>query len=438
MLSGMTNTIPNAIPKLSRRAMLAGVPATFLLGGLARAAQGPKRPKLAAIVTEWRYRSHAQNIVDRFLEGYGWKSAWHRPAMDVVAVYTDQVPPNDLSRERARRIPKLRIYPTIAEALTLGGEKLAVDGVIVVGEHGDYPQNEKGQWLYPRYEFFRQIVDVFRASGRSVPVFNDKHLSWNFDRAVEMVEASRSLGFAFRAGSSLPVTWRIPSVELPPGAEVDEVVGIGPGKVDSYDFHVLELIQSMVERRRGGETGVATVEALRGGSVWQALSAGSWEGGGCNRELFDACLCRSFTLKPGREDFSHVFPTAAQMAELVPDPVAYRIEYADGLKATMLLLDGLVGDMNFAARVKGRETPLSTQMYLGVAAEMMPNYFNPLVHHIETMFLTGQAPYPIERTLLTTGLVAAGVESLWRKQRIETPHLAIKYEPTKESTYRVL
>src|SRR5208282_3103582 len=113
------------------------------------------RPKLAAIVTTYFKYSHAQHIVDRLLYGYGWMGTHHSPPMDLVALYVDQVGKGDLSRSRGEQFPSMRIYPTIAEALTRGGSKLAVDGVVVVGEHGDYPRNEKGQTQYPRWEFFQ-------------------------------------------------------------------------------------------------------------------------------------------------------------------------------------------------------------------------------------------------------------------------------------------
>ena len=140
-----------------------------------------KRPKIAAVATIYHKYSHAQHIVDRFLEGYGWNSRHHRPPMDLVSLYVDQVNENDLSRERAERFPSLKIYPTVAETLTLGGSELAVDGVLLVGEHGDYPTNEKGQRLYPRYELFKEIVAVFKASGKTASIFNDKHLSWKWE-----------------------------------------------------------------------------------------------------------------------------------------------------------------------------------------------------------------------------------------------------------------
>src|SRR6266852_9037734 len=227
-------------------------------------------PKLAAIVTVYRKHSHAQHIVDRFLDGYGWNGTHHHPPMDLVSLYVDQVGADDLSRERAGRFPNMKIYPTIAEALTCGGNSLAVDGVVIVGEHGSYPVNSRGQTQYPRYEFFQKMVEVFRSSKRSVPVFNDKHLSWNWDWAKEMYDTSRSMGFPFTAGSSLPVTWRIPSVEMPSGSIVREALCVCYGQVDSYDFRGLETIQCMVERRKGGETGVKWVQAYRGQRFWEA------------------------------------------------------------------------------------------------------------------------------------------------------------------------
>ena len=170
------------------------------------------RPKIAAIVTEYSPNSHAQHIVDRFLWGYSWRGHHHLPPVDLVSIYVDQADEGDLSRDRATRFPAMRIYPSIAEALTCGGEDLAVDGVVLIGEHGRYPLNEKGQRLYPRYEFFMQIVEVFRRSGRSAPLFSDKHLSWKWEWAQEMVDTARTMKIPFLAGSSLPVSYRAPDI----------------------------------------------------------------------------------------------------------------------------------------------------------------------------------------------------------------------------------
>ena len=391
------------------------------------------RPRLAAITTVYRKYSHTQHIVDRFLEGYGWNGTHHRPEMDLIALYVDQVGPDDLSRDRAARFPSMKIYPTIAEALTCGTSKLAVDGVVVVGEHGDYPKTPKGQVQYPRYRFFEEIVAVFRSSGRSVPMFNDKHLSWNWEWARKMYDTSRELGFPYMAGSSLPATWRIPSLEFPTGARVREALCICYGGVDSYDFHGLETIQGMVERRKGGETGVKWLQAYRGEKFWDACRANVWP-----RELMNAALSRSHTLTPARAGFNDIFPSLDDMRRLAPDAVAYRYEHVDGLRCTMLLMSGLVRDFNFAAQPESAAKPFSTQMYLPMpdGRTTLADFFNPLSNNMEKMFLTGKPTIPIERTLLTTGLTATGVDSLYAGQvRMETPHLGIRYQPAAESTF---
>ena len=272
-------------------------------------------PKVAAVTTVYHKYSHAQHIVDRFLYGYGWNGTHHRPPMKLVSLYVDQRPAGELSASRFKEFPALRMAHTIADALTLGTGQLAVDGIILVGEHGTYPKNEKGQTQYPRYEFFKQIVDVFKKSGRCVPVFNDKHLSWNWDWAREMVDTARELRFPFMAGSS-PAGQRgaCPQIDFPFGGEASEVLSIGYGNVDSYDFHVLETIQCMVEHRRGGETGVAAIQAIRGDDVWRRMQSGSWHAGGWDPQLFDACVCRSIRLESARPVTATSFPLPATFA----------------------------------------------------------------------------------------------------------------------------
>lgn len=391
------------------------------------------RPRLAALVSTYHRYAHAQHIVDRLLEGYGWEGRHHRPAMDVVSMYVDQVGAQDVSRERAARFPQLTLYPTIADALTLGGSQLAVDGVLLIAEHGEYPVNAKGQTLWPRYEFFRQAVAVFRASGRGVPMFIDKHLSWNWDWAREMYDTARDLGFPLLAGSSLPVTWRLPAVDVPLGAPLEEALCAGCGWVDGGDFHAYETVQAMVERRAGGEVGVHQLQAFRGDAFWEAQAAGRW-----SPSLFAACLARSHQLGQARPGFNDALPTLDEMRQLVKDPWAYQYEHRDGLRCTIMAMNGLFGDFAFAARVRGQEEPLSMQPYLPMPPghATLASFFSPLVHHIETLMLTGRSPIPVERTLLTTGLTAAGVESLHLGQApVPTPHLAIAYQPNPESTF---
>ena len=249
-----------------------------------------------------------------------------------------------------------------------------------------------------------------------------------------MYDDSIRLKFPLQAGSSLPVTWRTPSVEMPVNAKVREALCVGYGGPDSYDFHALETSQCMVERRKGGESGVKWIQAYRGENFWKALKEGAW-----SRELMNVALCRSHTLAPSREGFNNDFPTEDSMRRIVRDPWAYVYEHHDGLKSAIVMLNGLVQDFNFAARLDNRKEIFSTQMYLPMppARTSLANFFSPLVNNIEQLFLTGKTAYPIERTLLTSGLTAAGVDSLYAgEKRLETPHLAkITYPAPRESTF---
>ncbi len=387
--------------------------------------------KIAAVVTVYHKYMHGQHIVDRFLEGYDWHGRHHVPSCKIASLYVDQTGEGDLSAERSER-HGFPITSTIAEALTLGTGRLAVDGVLIIGESGQYDRNDKGQTLYPRYEFFMQVMDVFRDSGRSVPVYNDKHLSYDWSRAVEMYRLSEELGFAFMAGSSLPVTWRLPPLEFPLGVGIREAVCVCHGPVDSYDFHGLETIQCMVERRMGGESGVSALQALRGDPVWDALAEGR-----CDPALLDAAIARSHTRVP-RDDGRSAFDRSVDALQAaVDDPIAYFIEHEDGLQTALLLLTGYVADFNFAARMADGSIE-STQMYLPVPPRQstLASFFSPLCNNMERMFETGRAPYPIERTLLTTGETAFGVESLLQYgARHETPELTVRYAAPGESFF---
>jgi hypothetical protein len=392
-----------------------------------------KRPRLAAVVTSYKKLLHPQHVIDRLLDGYGWNGTFHRPEMDVVSLYVDQKGEGDLFQERADRHPEMKLYPTIEDALTLGTSKLAVDGVVVVAEHGVYPLSENGIMMRPHFEFFERITNVFRSSGRSVPYWNDKELSWRWDWSKKMVDTSKELGFPFQGGSSLAVTWRIPSLEFPLGAVTKEAVSVGYGGMTSYDFHGLETLQCMVERRKGGELGVEWIQTYRKENFWKAYEEGVW-----SKDLMRAALCRSSTLRSGDPTFTSTLPTLEQMKDMVKDPVAYNYRHRDGLMSTMILLNGMVRDFTFAAHIEGQSRPFSTQMYLPMpdGRTTLASFFSPLVHNAEQMFLTGKAQYPIERTLLTSGLLIEGVASDKKGGKLETPHLAaVQYQPNPKSTF---
>jgi hypothetical protein len=367
--------------------------------------------KVAALVTTYFRYSHADNIVTRFMEGYSIVGKSFPPPCRVASLYIEQVPDTDIGRPLAKRW-NIPVYKTMAEALTLGGDKLAVDGVVIVAEHGDYPTNARGQILYPRRRFFEEVVKVFRASRRTVPVFTDKHLSYSWEDAKWMYDQSRELGFLLMAGSSVPVTYRHPDLQPRLGVEWERALAVGYGHFEVYGFHTLEALQVMTERRRGGETGVRAVQCLEGKAAWEAAAAGRWD-----RALLDAALARVPQKGRGPVD------------EEDRDALVYLIEYRDGLQAAAYLSPRHVREFAFAGRVKGRSEPAACWYEL---PKPQRDHFSFLVQHAARMIVTGQPDYPVERTLLTTGMLASLIESkATGHKRLETPHLKVTYTAAK-------
>lgn len=374
---------------------------------LAQTGTGPAK-RIAAVVTEYRHNSHADVIIGKYLEGYRQNGQPPGPRSKIVSMYTAQVPKNDMSRDMAKKY-NIPIYPTIWETLTLGGERLGVDGVLLIGEHGQYPWNEKGQHLYPRYELFLEITDVFRANHKSVPVFSDKHLSYSWLKARRMVDLSRELKFPLMAGSSIPVSYRPKGVDLEWGAKAKHAVSIFYGDPDAYGFHLLEGLQCMVERRQGGETGVSAVQYVEKQAMWDWVSQTPWA-----QKLLDAALAQAIHRKPG------------DIRQLGKEAYAYRVWYRDGLEAAAFMMNGVAQDAAAAVEVEGLAEPVATLMWL---EEDRPfQHFACLVQAIEQMFETGKPTYPVERTLLTSGILEAILNSKFENhKRLETPHLSVKY-----------
>jgi hypothetical protein len=392
--------------------------------------QRTERPKkkIAVAASVYYYLSHAYHICGRDLNGFLKGGKYHFPDFEIAGVYVEQRRANDLSAGLAKR-HGFRLCDSIADALTLGTGKLAVDGVFSICEHGDYPYNAKGQKLYPRYEYFQEIVKVFKDSARSVPVFNDKHLSYDRKKGFAIAATAREMGFPLMAGSSLPVTWRRPELELKLGTKVSEALLVSRGELEVYGIHALEALQCMVERRTKGQQGVKAVECLEGEAVWKAGDEGRW-----SWELLEHALGRSPSRNVGdvRENCKHFQPPGTWGLKL-GGPRAFLIEYRDGLKATVLQLDGHVADETFAARIEGQRKPVSTLFWLppppGAA------FLEALASHAETFLATGKPPYPVERTALTGGILDWVLESRVQKKRLETPDLDVSYDPPADSGF---
>lgn len=400
------------IADITRRDWLKGAAATALCGGLlqpsvARPADPVKPKSVAAVVTEYRKGSHADVLIGKILEG--WKQdGGVGPALTLAAMYVDQFPAKDLARAMAKK-HNVPIFETIEGAVTVGGKHILIDGVISIGEHGDYPTNDKGQHLYPRRRFFEGITDAFKKYDRVVPVFSDKHPGPAWEDAKWMYDRARQMKVPFMAGSSLPVSFRQPEMTVPMDCEIEAAVGIGYSGLDIYGAHTLDAFQALVERRRGAETGVKWVQCLEGEALWKALADGA-----VPKDVLDAALA-VVPRQPGE-------PREDEAAAL------FLFQYNDGLAGAVLMLPEYAGGISTALKLKGERRVRATRF------EERPTpsfpHFAWLLKGIERMIHTSRPSYPVERSILSSGILDRALTSRAQGHvKLATPELAIRYRP---------
>jgi hypothetical protein len=375
----------------------------------------PDRLRVAAIITIYHPKSHADVIVTKFLRGWSIDHGYFPPQVEIVSMYIDHVLENDIGVRLAAE-HNVPIYPSIRRALHAGENALNVDAVLLIGEHGDYPWNERGRHMYPRKHFFEQIAGVFSESGRSVPVFNDKHLSYDYLDAQWMWDRAKELEIPLMAGSSLPLSWRNPWLEYDKGVHIEEALSIGYGGIEAYGYHALETLQCMIERRAGGETGVVSVQCLEGDAVWRARDEGLW-----SQDLAEGA-CGAVENKP-----------EGRMEDHAKEPAVFLVAHTDGLKTATLILNGYVQDFAYAARVDGQVHGVG--FYLQNDGPFA--HFGYLCHNVQQFLQTGKAPYPPERTLLVTGIIDAVMNGRYEGHRVvETPSLNVAYTSYDEMPFR--
>ena len=380
---------------------------TSITEQLSRALAGQDGIKKVAFITHiYRNSAHADVIGTKLFLGIPTDDGMVAPQIKIVSVYIEQVGSNDTGIKIAA-MNNTPVYPTVEEALTLGGDKLAVDAVIYVGEHGEYPYNRLGMKLYPRMNYLERIFRVFDASNRSVPVFTDKALSYSWLDSRWIYDRAKELNVPLMAGSSLPYCWRDKPLEHPIGVKIKEAVAIGYASLDAYGFHVTEILQCMVERRAGGETGVESVEGLKGNDVWAAIDAGR-----ISQKLVDAA-CDTIQGK-----------AIGNMREIVKMPYAVIVKYKDGTKGSIVMLDQYV-NQGWAYAANTGKNIVATEFVLDHS--MSYSHFSYLSLNIQKFIVSGNPTAAIERNLLTSGIIDMGIRSLAEGKVKETPFLNIKY-----------
>lgn len=370
------------------------------------------RKPIAGITTLWQKNSHGDLVIGRLAQTESLDGKGRVPTLKLASIYVDQATPLDISRRISKDLA-IPVAKSAGETLLAGGDKIGVQGVMIVAEHGKYPDSPTGATMYPKRKFFAEIFAMAdKHHQRGLPVFCDKHLADSWADAKWIYDEAKKRDMPLMAGSSMPSAWRYPPIDMPRDARLKEIHVISYHKIDIYGFHALEGMQALVERRAGGETGVKAVQTLSGDEVWKAGETGVYD-----RKLLDAALAamRERPLPPGK-----------RVEDLAKKPLLCIIEYRDGLKGCLFTLDGAVAEWTTAW--KDDQDKISTIKYI-LQEERPFSHFAILVNGIEQLMYTGKAPWPVERTLLTSGIVDECLQSQYSGGvRRETPELGITYK----------
>jgi hypothetical protein len=375
------------------------------------AAPAADRKKVAAVVTIYRRNSHADVLIGKILEG--WKQdGGAGPSLELTSLYVDQFSADDLAVGLAAKYG-FRLCKSIRECIEMDSGTVAVDGVLSIGEHGDYPVNELSQQLYPRKRFFAEICDVLEQRGKIIPVFNDKHPGPVWQDAQWMMQRAEKLGVPWMAGSSLTVGFRDPDITLPLGEPVVSCLAVGYSGLDIYGFHTLDFLQSIVERRATESQGIQSVQALPLSAIDELI----------NQRVISVQLLSETLRSSGT--------SLAKLRQSIPaanpkQNAIFVLNYADGLSGAVLMLG------SFASAISaGCLTRAGKSIVTRAEERVEPRYphFAYLLKAIEKMIQTGKPSYAVQRTMLAAGVLDRALNSLHRNSvKLQTPELSFNYD----------
>ena len=252
------------------------------------------------------------------------------------------------------------------------------------------------------------MLEVFDRSGRVVPVFIDKHLADNWADAKWIYDEAQAPEVPMMAGSSLPVLWRYPPADVRRGARLDQIVVVSYRTLDAYGFHAMEVDRNAWP---------SAEPAARRVSARCSASRARPSGGPAPRaSTTEPCWTRR-----SRRLKERPLPAGKRIEELVPEPVLFVVDYSDGLRGCVFTLNGAVASGLPRGGTRGIGRSSSTLFWTQEARPFA--HFNLLLMGIERMMQTGRPTWPVERTLLTSGILDAALRS--QPRRRPTPRDAL-------------
>jgi hypothetical protein len=375
--------------------------------------------KIAFLLEEFSKPSPAQQLVDRFLAGYVTDGEFRRPPFEDASAYVI-LSNNPPELEQRTKDFKLMVAPR-AEAAVEGA-----DAVVIVSRKPGALANE------------RLVQIALERAPEGGACFVHGALANSLERARKFAGLARSRQIALLAGTPLCVTWRLPEVELSPAAPLSEALivvqaspspgqtspPVPPSSLRGAELHALEGLLPVIERRRGGESGVRSVRFLEGKELWKAGDKGNW-----SWPLLASALSRSHSPQgdPVLDGRTQDLAGLGLVPKLARNPRGWLIEHRDGLRSAILVLDGVVADFNFAVRAQDRSI-VCAQLYRAPAPA--EQHFSRLAAVMEDFFRTGEAPWPIERNTLIAGLLEGFSQPSSRTGKVvPTPGLEVVYQP---------
>ena len=337
--------------------------------------------KLAFLLEEVSAPSPGQQLLDRFLSGYPVDGAWRTPAIETTVSAYQLLTGAENELER-RAIEYGLVVARTAEQAAQGA-----DAVVVVPRRPGAVANE----------FLNRIALEQAAPGAAC--FIHGTLANSLAGARALTDLARSRQIALLAGTPMAVTWRLPAVPIPKASTIRRAVMVVQGTAPGAELHALDGLLPILEPRAGGESGVRHLQLLEGREVWRAGDRGGW-----SPRLLAAAISRSNSPQgdPMLDGRTQDLFGLGLIPKLARSPRAWILTHADGCTSALLVLDGVVNDFNYAVELADGGVH-SAQLFR--APPPAEHHFSLLAAVVEEFLQSGRPAWPIERSLLTAGLL---------------------------------
>ena len=341
--------------------------------------------KIAFILEDFIVGAPSQQLLDRFLIGYSRDGEFRRIPDLEVAVWLAPAAENSTAFADAMTglAVRQRDFKLVQHSNPAAALKDA-DAVLVVAAAERVSVGE---------ELLRSMLEQAPAGSTC---FVHGSLATNLASAQSLASIGATRKIVLASATSVATTFRLPDVDVAADAALTEALIVVQGPRLMAELWAIDGLLPIIVRRRGGESGIRSVRGLKNREVWRASDKGEW-----SWPLLAAAISRSNTTQgdPVRDGRTQDLAGLGLVKKLARDPRGWIIEHTDGFRSTILVLDGVVADINVAVRSRDGAIT-SAQLYRPPAPNRAE--FDRLAALLEDFFTTRTAPWPIERSLFVS------------------------------------